>query len=140
VPEPPAPAAPQPEATPRAEPVVPPAPAPQSERLFRVFTAHDQRPPFIAQSLLNQVARDLVGGKEFEAGLRYEDYLVGYPVSFRNVSSSGDYAQYAYIGAATARVPLPALGTFAVLQIIWSDHSRRFPGEPGYDGEPQPLL
>jgi Domain of unknown function (DUF4262) len=162
VPEPPAPPAPQPEPTPRAEPVVPPAPAPQSERLFRVFTAHEQRPPFsfslglapaglpelivfglrepIAQSLLNQVARDLVGGKQFEAGLRYEDYLVGYPVSFRNVSSSGDYAQYAYIGAAAARVPLPALGTFAVLQIIWSDHSRRFPGEPGYDGESQPLL
>lgn len=147
-------------------PPPPPAPAaprpPQSERLFRVFTAHDQRPPFsfslglapaglpelivfglrepIAQSLLNQVARDLVGGKQFEAGRSYEDYLVGYPVSFRNVSSSGDYAQYAFIGAAAARVPMPALGTYAVLQIVWSDHSRRFPGEPGYDGEPQPLL
>jgi hypothetical protein len=142
----------------------PPAPAPPapSERLFRVFTAHEQRPPFsfslglapaglpelivfglrdtIAQSLLNQVARDLVGGKQFEAGRHYEDYLVGYPVSFRNVSSSGDYAQYAFIGAAAARVPMPALGTFAVLQIVWSDHSRRFPGEPGYDGESQPLL
>jgi hypothetical protein len=130
--------------------------------LFRVLTAHDQRPPYsfslglgaaglpelivfalrepIAQSLLNQVARDLVAGKQFDPGERYEDYLVGYPVKFRSVSSSGDFARYAFIGAATAHAPMPAIGAFSVLQIVWSDHSRRFPGEPGYDGEPQPLL
>ena len=94
----------------------------------------------IAQSLLNHVARDLVGGKQLGTGPPYEDYLVGYPVSFRRASSSGEFAQYAFIGASAARAPMPAIGTFEVLQIVCSDHARRFPGEPGYDGEPQPLL
>ena len=143
-------------------PATPAAPAARSERLFRVFTASEHRPPFsfslglgpaglpelivfglrdvIAQSLLNQVARDLVAGKVFEQGVPYEDYLVGYPVRFRAVTANGEYAEYLMIGAAFARAPLPALGTFRALQVVCSDHERRFPGESGYNGESQPLL
>ncbi len=146
-----------------SRPAAPAAPAPApAERLFRVHTAAEHRPPFsfslglaaaglpelivfglrdtIAQSLLNQVARDLVAGKSLTPGVSYEDYLVGYPVNFREITSNNEYAEFVMIGTAFARVPMPKLGSFRALQVVWSDHSRRFPNDPGYDGERQPLL
>ena len=73
--------------------------------------------------ILNELAERMRDGEVFEPGRRYPSLLVGFDVTFVEVAdtTTEDFA-----------VANRLQSDFRALQMVWPDHSNRFPWDPDY--------
>jgi hypothetical protein len=88
----------------------------------------------LAQTLLNDIGHAVAQGLVREPEELYDDILSGYPCLFRTVPVTV-YEQY--FGRALV---FYGKTTFPVLQCLWPDALKRFPGDVGYDPSNQETL
>jgi hypothetical protein len=88
----------------------------------------------LAQNLLNDIGHAVAQGVRREAEELYDDILSGYPCLFKAVPVTV-YEQY--FGRALV---FYGETTFPVLQCLWPDALKRFPGDFGYDQSNQETL
>lgn len=87
-----------------------------------------------AMGILNEIGQSVSHGLEREAGMLYDDILEGYSCVFKPVSSQ-KYG--AYFGRASVFYGDIA---FPMLQCVWPDALKRFPGDTGYTLSTQEVM
>ena len=85
-------------------------------------------------NILNEIGHGVSKGLKREPGVLYDDVLDDYPCVFKPVPSQ---LYEAYFGRALVFYEGPA---FPVLQCVWPDALKRFPGDPGYTLSTQEVL
>jgi hypothetical protein len=88
--------------------------------------------------ILNECGALIRSGVRFDHGASSDDVLEGYPVRFRSVQDRESYETH--LGYACR---FYAERRFGVLQCVWPDRMRRFPGEEGVESfmlTTQPVL
>lgn len=88
----------------------------------------------LAQTLLNDIGSTVAKGLVREPDRLYEDVLEGYPCLFKQVPAT---VYEAYFGRALVFYGDAA---FPVLQCLWPDALKRFPGDVGYNSANQQAL
>lgn len=84
--------------------------------------------------ILNEIGQGVSKGLKREAEVLYDDVLEGYSCVFKPVSSK---KYEAYFGRALVFYGQP---TFPMLQCVWPDALKRFPGDMGYTLSTQEVL
>lgn len=87
-----------------------------------------------AMGILNEIGRGVSEGLTREPGVLYNDVLDDYPCVFKPVSTE---KYEAYFGRALVFYEGPA---FPMLQCVWPDAPKRFPGDAGYTLTTQEVL
>jgi Domain of unknown function (DUF4262) len=87
-----------------------------------------------AQALLTNVVALIEEGRRFEAGDESDQVMAEYPVRFGEVAEAHRKELMTYADWAYRREPA------AALQLVIPDAAGRWPYDPGYDSQPQPML
>jgi hypothetical protein len=87
-----------------------------------------------ATGILNEIGEGASQGLKREAGVLYDDVLEGYSCAFKPVSLQ---KYEAYFGWALV---FYGEHTFPMLQCVWPDARKRFPGDTGYTLSTQEVL